>query len=101
MQARGEGGGFGRDLGHGLEDGLAALGGIGVLRQVAEGEVAAARDAALGGLFEARDQLEEGGLAPAVLAYEADLLAFENLKVNLIEDGVACVIFADFGELDE
>ena len=101
MQARGQGCGLGRDLGHGLEDSFVVLRGVGLLREVAKRQVAPACDAALGGLLDARDQLEHGGLAAAILADQADAVALDYLEVNLVEDRVARVVFTDFGELDE
>lgn len=72
---------------HAVERSLLRVGGMGVLRQVAE--FAADAHRAGGGQQVAGDHTREGGLARAVAADKADLVAFAHVEVGGVQQG-AC-----------
>src|SRR5262249_42573609 len=75
------------------------LPGINLLREVANSQVAPARDHAAGRVFQPGQQLEQCRFAPTIFADEADAFAFYDLQVNFPENGVAAIIFAYFREI--
>jgi hypothetical protein len=71
-----------------------------VLREVADGHAAVDGDLALVGRLLARDQAEQGGLAGAVRADEADLLAAVDDGGGLHEEELVAVLLGDGVEAD-
>ena len=84
--------------GDGLVEHGAALHLLHVLAEVADGQLLGNRDVALVGDFLADDHAEERGLAGAVGADQADLLAGVQLKGGVDENQLLAVLLVDAGE---
>ena len=69
-----------------------------VLAEVADGQLLGNRDVAFVGIFFADDHAEERGLAGAVGADQADLLAGVQLKGSVDEDQLLAVLLVDVGK---
>ncbi len=87
--------------GDGLVEHRAALHLLHVLAEVADGQLLRNRDVALVGVFLADDHAEERGLAGAVGADQADLLAGVQLKGGVDEDQLLAVLLVDIGKGDQ
>ncbi len=85
---------------HRLGDDAAARHLADVLAEVADGDAAIDRDLAVVGLLLAGDQPEDGRLAGAVGADEADLLAAVDRRRGLEEEDLLAVLLADVVETD-
>ncbi len=81
--------------GDGLIEDRAALHLLHVLAEIADGQLLRNRDVAFVGDFLADDHAEEGGLAGAVGADQADLLAGVQLKGSVDEDQLLAVLLVD------
>jgi len=71
---------------------------LGILDEVADLGGLADGDGTLVGLDFADEHLEEGGLAGAVVADEADALALVDGEVELLEEDFFAEVFFDVGE---
>ena len=71
-----------------------------VLRQIADGQPRGLDDQAAVRLVEAGEHLEQGRLAGAVRAAEADPLAVVDLPVDGVEEDAVAKRLAERGELD-
>ena len=86
--------------GDGFIEHRAALHLLHVLAEVADGQLLRNRDLAFVGRFLADDHAEQRGLAGAVGADQADLLAGVQLKGGVDEDQLLAVLLVDIGERD-